>query len=116
MKKVVLIVLVAFALLNCEKSKKVVPVSETETSKIITFNKDIKPILSSKCSPCHTAGGDRNNKYEDYNTAKTLLTGIIGRIIRDPSDPLFMPKNGEKLTKTQMDLINKWIEDGLREK
>ena len=82
----------------------------------VTFSKDIKPMFTSKCSPCHANGGDRNNKYVEYNTAKTLITGIIGRIIKDPSDPLFMPKNGTKLNKAEMDLVNKWIDGGLLEK
>jgi hypothetical protein len=83
---------------------------------LITFNKNIRPLFTSKCSPCHADGGDRNNKYVDYNTAKTLITGIIGRITKDVSDPLFMPKNGTKLNKAEMDLVNKWIDDGLLEK
>jgi hypothetical protein len=87
-----------------------------EDGSIITFNKDIKPMFIIKCSPCHAAGGDRVNKYVEYNTSKTLITGIIGRITKDVSDPLFMPKNGTKLNKTEMDLVNQWIKDGLLEK
>ncbi len=82
----------------------------------VTFNKHIKPMFIAKCSPCHADGGDRNNKYVDYNTSKTLITGIIGRIIKDVSDPLFMPKNGNKLNKAEIDLVNKWIDGGLLEK
>jgi hypothetical protein len=104
-------------ILSCKESIiKPIESEPTELNGLVTFNKDIKPMFTSKCSPCHADGGDRNNKYVDYNTAKTLITGIIGRITKDVSDPLFMPKNGTKLNKAEMDLVNKWIDGGLLEK
>ena len=111
------IIVFGFMILSCKENT--IKPSETEPiveSGAVTFNKNIKPMFTAKCSPCHADGGDRNNKYVDYNTAKTLITGIIGRIIKESSDPLFMPKNGTKLNKAEMDLVNKWIDDGLLEK
>jgi hypothetical protein len=111
------IIALGLMILSCKENTIKPTDNETvTTSKFVTFNKDIKPMFVLKCSPCHAEGGDRNNKYVEYNTAKTLITGIIGRIKKDVSDPLFMPKNGTKLNKTEMDLVNKWIDDGLLEK
>ena len=98
---------------NAVKMDEIVPISQ---SGFVTFTKDIKPMFVLKCSPCHADGGDRVNKYVEYNTAKTLITGIIGRITKENTDPAFMPKNGVKINPTEMKLINKWIEDGLLEK
>ncbi len=112
------IIISGLMIFSCKKST-VNPVEEEliiQDGSVVTFNKDIKPMFILKCSPCHAAGGDRNNKYVEYNTSKTLITGIIGRITKDVSDPLFMPKNGTKLNKTEMDLVNKWIKEGLLEK
>ena len=95
------------------KAEEIVPIAQ---SGFVTFNKDIKPMFVLKCSPCHAEGGDRVNKYVEYNTAKTLITGIIGRITKENTDQLFMPKNGVKINPTEMKLINKWIDDGLLEK
>jgi hypothetical protein len=114
---IVTIIALGLMILSCkENAVKPVESEPIVLGGLVTFNKDIKPMFTSKCSPCHADGGDRNNKYVDYNTAKTLITGIIGRIIKERSDPLFMPKNGTKLNKTEMDLVNKWIDDGLLEK
>ena len=112
------IIVFGFMILSCKENtiKPTEIESITQEGGLITFNKNIKPMFTAKCSPCHADGGDRNNKYVDYNTAKTLITGIIGRIIKESLDPLFMPKNGTKLNKAEMDLVNKWIDDGLLEK
>ena len=82
----------------------------------ITFVKHIQPLIRDKCAPCHVSGGDRSNKYDDYNTLNTLITGVIGRVIKDKNEPLFMPKNGEKLNTKEMALLRKWIADGQLEK
>ncbi len=81
-----------------------------------TFERNIKPLITTKCAPCHTQGGDRNNKWDNYNNFKTQITGVMGRVRKEPNDPLFMPKNGIKLTKEEIGLLNKWIDDGLLEK
>jgi uncharacterized membrane protein len=112
-----LLICISIFIFSCKKSNKVEPVDDTlELNQIVTWDKNIKPLFSSRCSPCHTAGGDRTNKYDDYNTSKTLITGIIGRIKKQSSEPLFMPKNGTKLNQKEMALVNAWIDQGLLEK
>jgi hypothetical protein len=104
------------AIIACTKSNPQPALEAVTPDKVITFNKHIKPLFSDRCAPCHLAGGDRNNKYDDYNTVNTLITGIIGRIKKEPTDALFMPKNGKKITVQEMALINQWIADGQLEK
>jgi hypothetical protein len=111
----VLIVLSLF-IFSCKKETKLSPDDTLESNLVVTWDKNIKPLFSSRCSPCHTAGGDRTNKYDDYNTSKTLITGIIGRIKKEANEPLFMPKNGTKLNLKEMALINAWIDQGFLEK
>jgi hypothetical protein len=100
----------------CTKNTPQPTVEVAEVSKFVTFNKDIKPLFADRCTPCHTALGDRINKYDDYKTVNSLITGIIGRIKKEPTDALFMPKNGKKITVQEMALINQWIADGQLEK
>lgn len=111
------ILILAVSILSCKKGK-VSPSKDAliTEDKILTFNKNIQPLIRDKCSPCHVAGGDRGNKYDDYNTFKTLVTGVIGRVIKPKSDPLFMPKNGEKLTENQIATIKLWMDQGYLEK
>jgi hypothetical protein len=115
-KYILLTCIICLANLACTK-KDISSLIEPESdSKFVTFNKNIKPLFTTKCGPCHVENGDRANKYNDYNTAKTLITGIIGRVIKPKTDPLFMPKNSEKLNNLEMALLRKWIDDGLLEK
>lgn len=83
---------------------------------LTTFDKDIKAIFLTKCTPCHMSNGDRVNKWDNYVTVKTYITGIMGRVTRDLTDPLLMPKNGPKLTEKELASLQKWIDDGLLEK
>jgi hypothetical protein len=111
-----IIIIFCIFIFSCKKSNKIVPIDLVETNQVVTWDKNIKPLFTSKCSPCHTAGGDRTNKYDDYNTSKTLITGIIGRIKKEANEPLFMPKNGTKLNVKEMALVNAWIDQGFIEK
>jgi hypothetical protein len=115
--KLLVFILILLNISSCSKNS--ITNSELtpeEASKVVTFNKNIKPLLTDKCSPCHTDKGERVNKYVEYNTAKTLLTGIMGRVTRASNDPLLMPQGGPRLSQAQIDLLNKWIDDGLLEK
>ncbi len=114
--KYIFILLIISFICSC---KSVDPIPEENTASVIgkvTFAKNIQPLIRDKCAPCHVAGGDRSNKYDDYNTLNTLITGVIGRVIKEKSDPLFMPKNGVKLNTTELNLLRKWIDDGQLEK
>lgn len=82
----------------------------------VTFNTDIKPLLTASCTPCHLAGGANPNKWDDYTTAKGKITVILDRTQRAPGSTGFMPKAGTALTAAQIALLKKWVDDGLLEK
>jgi hypothetical protein len=103
-------------LISCQ-NKKVYPQSNLDEAQgPVTFKKNIEVILLDKCLPCHGPKGDRASKYVEYNTAKTLVTGIIGRTSLPDGDPLKMPQNRPGLSKAQIELIRQWVKDGLLEK
>jgi hypothetical protein len=98
----------------------------------VEFNRDIRPILSDKCFPCH--GPDSNNRFTKlrFDTeagAKQALAG--GRLAIVPGDPTHsemlhritapeatkrMPpvNSGYKLTDAEISQIRRWIEEGAR--
>lgn len=82
----------------------------------ITYLADIKPLLTTSCTPCHMAGGANPNKFDDYSTTKNKITTILDRVQREPSAAGFMPRNGTKLSAANIALLNKWVADGLLEK
>jgi hypothetical protein len=81
----------------------------------ITYNKDVKSIMVSKCAPCHVEGGVQPSKFDSYTTAKAKIDAIQSRINLDPAAQGFMPKNGSKLSAVEISILEKWKTDGLLE-
>ncbi len=87
----------------------------------ISFTKDILPILQSRCVNCH--GGERVSKGLTLNTYNDLMTGSENGPVVTPgkaADSLMiqmiteqkMPKNGPKLTSSQLQTITDWVNQG----
>ena len=120
MIKIIYTFLILFLLTSCKQESLIPKVKPNviieETNKIITFEKDIKVILSNTCGPCHMANGDRINKWDTYSKTKTFITNIMERVNKQPNNDGFMPKNGKKLSFDELEKLQKWINDGLLEK
>jgi hypothetical protein len=97
---------------------------------VIEFNRDIRPILSDNCIFCH--GPDKNKREADLRldteaglhgtgeggpvvAGKPAESELFKRITSSDAD-LHMPpaKSGKTLTPRDIELIQKWIEQGAR--
>lgn len=92
----------------------------------VDFNRDIRPILSENCFTCHGPDdGARKAKLRfDTKEGAFAKTGVIvagnaansrlmKRIIAtDPDVVMPPPSTGHKLTKAQIDLLTRWIDEG----
>ncbi len=91
----------------------------------VEFRKQIQPLFAKHCYSCHgpkkqesglrldrktdaLAGGERGNAIVAGNAKKSLLYQYVAGL--DP-DIVMPPENGT-LTKSQIDLIRRWIDDG----
>lgn len=92
-----------------------ITVEVTVNSLKVTYLANVKPILTTSCTPCHMAGGVNPNKWDEYAATKAKITGILDRVQRDPSATGFMPKGGTKLSDANIAILNKWVADGLLE-
>jgi hypothetical protein len=72
----------------------------------VSFAKDIQPFLQ-VCGSCHN--------YNQYAAAKANIDNMLNRVQRTPNSSGFMPQGGTALTKIQVDLLKKWVDDGLKE-
>ena len=80
-----------------------------------TYVADVKPLLTGKCAPCHVAGGTHPKKWDQYETTKSSINGILNAVKLNPGESGFMPKNGAKLSDEEIAMLEKWLADGLLE-
>ena len=95
----------------------------------IDFNKDIRPILSGKCFHCHgpdeeERGGDlrldtQDGSREDLGGYAAVAPGdpddseLIYRVLTDDDNDIMPPSDkGAPLTKEEVALLKRWIEQG----
>ena len=97
----------------------------------VRFDRDIRPILSNNCFPCHgpddrTRKGDlrldlKEHALADRDGVPALKVGDLGaseawrRIVSaDPDEKMPPPDSNKKLTPPQVDLIKRWIKQGAK--
>lgn len=92
-----------------------VSVTITVTPARITYTTHIKPLLTTSCAPCHLATGYNSVKFDNYASAKNKINGILDRVQRSKNSSGFMPQGGNELSAEKIDLLKKWVTDGLLE-
>ncbi|MFT6863740.1 MAG: hypothetical protein ACJAVK_002301 [Akkermansiaceae bacterium] len=95
----------------------------------VSFNEDIRPLLSNRCYRCHGPDeGDRQAKLrldtregalKNHKGFAAIVPGnleeseLIYRILTDDEDEMMPPPGkGERFTKEQIDLFKQWIKEG----
>ena len=105
------------------------PVSETAIAphEQIDFGRDIRPILSRRCTQCH--GSADQEAGLDFSTRETALAELDSgdravvpgdrsgsamweRIHLEDGDEMRMPPEGDALTAEEKDLLGQWIDAG----
>jgi mono/diheme cytochrome c family protein len=102
----------------------VAPLHAVENRKL-SYNRDIRPILSENCFYCH--GPDKNHRdgkfrLDDRDSAiakkaivpgKTAASTLVERIFTtDPDDVMPPPKTHKTLTAAQKEILKRWIAEG----
>ena len=78
-----------------------------------TYTANIKAIIDANCVSCHGPGGENSSvPLQTYAQVSAKAADIKIRIEKPAGDPLVMPKGG-KLSQAKIDLINKWIANGM---
>jgi hypothetical protein len=101
------------------------PASQTPAQSAVSFNRDIRPILSDNCFACH--GPDAKNRKADLRldlrdealAAKVIVPGkpaessLVARINATAADEVMPPPEAhKKLDAKQKDLLARWIAAG----
>ncbi|MGE4602352.1 MAG: c-type cytochrome domain-containing protein, partial [Planctomycetota bacterium] len=106
-------------------------VSGKERATPLSYNQDIRPILSNKCFPCHgpdsaarKAGlrlDNAEDAYRDRDGFAAVIPGdiekslLVGKIhAENPDDRMPPPESRRSLSAPQRALLVRWIEQGAR--
>ncbi|HEY7285939.1 MAG TPA: tetratricopeptide repeat protein [Vicinamibacterales bacterium] len=87
----------------------------------VTFNKDIAPIVWSRCAPCHRPGAVAPfslTTYDEVNRRVTLIRDVTARRLMPPWKP--EPGKGDfaesrRLSDADLSTLQRWIDDGAPE-
>ncbi len=97
--------------------------TDDDASNSVSFNDDVRPILSDKCFHCH--GPDATNQESDFrldteeHAHESIVPGDLGSSevhlrIRDEDDPMPPADAVRQLTEEEKDIIDAWIEAGAK--
>lgn len=101
-------------------------VSQNSVSQEVSFNRDVRPIISDKCFHCH--GPDADNQESEFrlDTREHALDAIEegsaedselhARIRADADDDSVMPpaEATRQLTDAEKDILDRWIDQGAK--
>lgn len=118
MKKIVLcsLLLAAIAFQFCNSPKKVQSTPTPPVVAKVNYESDIKPLITTKCSPCHIPPEGRKEALNTFTSASKNIDEIISRIKLNPGDRGFMPARKPKLSDSVIHVFEQWKTDGLLEK
>ncbi len=102
-------------LMNCSSTKK--GAEYTTVKKKLSYNKDIKPIIETSCTPCHIPPQGKKEPLENYIHVKENIGSIIERVKLPQENRKFMPPRNKKpaLTDAQVAVLVKWEQQNMPE-
>jgi len=93
----------------------------TNPSQVVTFNKDVLPILQNNCQDCHRPGGVAPMSLLTYENARPWAKAIKTAVVSKKMPPWFADphvgdfRNGPKLTAENIKTLVAWVDNGARE-
>ncbi len=97
------------------------PANVADDRSVVTFNRDVAPIVFRHCSPCHRPGEAAPFHLVSYGDFKRRAKRI-GEAVTRRSMPPWMPAAGlvefegeRRLSDAEIDLIQRWIREGTPE-
>src|SRR5712671_1090211 len=114
----VFVLLAAMTALGTQISSPPVP---SDQAPLVTFNKNVLPILQMNCQVCHRPDGVAPMSFLTYEStrpwAKAIKTAVLSRQMppwfADPHYGEF--RNAPKLTQSDINTLAAWVDSGARE-
>src|SRR6185503_6251901 len=93
----------------------------TEKTALVTFTKDVAPIIQKNCQVCHRPGEIAPMSFMNYREIRPWARAIREAVTTRQMPPWFAdPKHGEfsndcRLSQKDIDTVVAWVEAGSRE-
>ncbi|MEW6130336.1 MAG: thiol-disulfide isomerase [Acidobacteriota bacterium] len=88
---------------------------------VVTFTKDVAPILQKNCQVCHRPGEVAPMSFMTYKEARPWARSIKEKVVTREMPPWFAdPKHGEfsndcRLSQKDIDTLSRWADSGAKE-
>src|SRR6266446_1519945 len=95
--------------------------AEVSAPSSVTFNKDVLPILQSKCQGCHRPGEIAPMSFLTYKDVRPWAKAIREAVLIKKMPPWFADphygkfRNDQSLNQTQIDTLVAWVDAGAAE-
>ena len=99
----------------------------THAADPVDFDKQIRPIFKERCYSCHGAkkqeSGLRLDKRQEAmaggETGLAIVPGdtsrgLLLKYVQSEDPELIMPAKGDRLTRKQIELLKRWIDEGAK--
>lgn len=122
-KSIIAMVTIATFLVACKGTKQTTTTTPTKptvqldcSTKMVSYATDIKSIIEDNCAGCHNTNNKAGfNFLTIASSKKAALNGeLLGTIKHKKGFPA-MPKYKEKLPQQSIDLIECWINNGMKD-
>ncbi|HEU4386150.1 MAG TPA: cytochrome c [Blastocatellia bacterium] len=92
-----------------------------KSTPVVTFTKDVAPILQKNCQVCHRPGEIAPMSFMSYKEVRPWARSIREKVVGREMPPWFAdPKHGEfsndcRLSQKEIDTITAWVDGGAKE-
>src|SRR5436853_4448680 len=93
-------------------------VSAAPAAGIVTFNKDVLPILQRNCQTCHRPGNIAPMSFLSYETTRPWAKAMKAAVVTRKMPPWFADlqyghfSNDRSLKQEEIDTIVQWVDNG----
>lgn len=93
----------------------------SDQAPLVTFNKDVLPVLQNNCQSCHRPGGIAPMSFLTYESTRPWAKAIKTAVLSKQMPPWFADphvgefRNAPKLTQSDIDTLAAWADGGARE-
>ncbi len=90
---------------------------EPVAARVVSYAKDIQPIMAAKCAPCHFPETGKKKKLNTYLAVRDNFKEILVRVQLPADHEDYMPFKGKKepLTAAEIQLLKDWGEGKMQD-